>query len=64
MVSVVFAEPDGERARQAIAAANGTRIELAMPGGVITDAAYEHAIVQALRPLVGQRQAAAARALS
>ena len=63
VVDAVFREPDDARARFLIGSANGDRIELAMPGGTITDEAYELAIVRALRALAGQRRDAAARSL-
>ncbi len=63
VVDAVFREPDDAKARFLIGAANGDRIELAMPGGTITDEAYELAIVRALRPLAEQRREAAARSL-
>ena len=63
VVDAVFREPDDARARFLIGSANGDQIELAMPGGTITDEAYELAIVRALRPLAGQRRDAAAQSL-
>ena len=63
VVDAVFREPDDARARLLIGAANGDRIELAMACDTITDAAYELAIVRALRPLAEQRRDAASRSL-
>lgn len=54
VVGAVFREPDGCQGPGTDR--GGGRIELAMPGGTITDEAYELAIVRALRPLAGQRR--------
>ena len=63
MVDAVFREPDDARARFLIGSANGDQIELAMACDMITDEAYELAVVRALRPLAEQRRDAAAWSL-
>jgi hypothetical protein len=64
VVNAVFAEPDDQRATDAIGCANALGdIELADGHGCHTDEEYDRRIVAALRPLVERRRDAAVRGL-
>jgi hypothetical protein len=62
IVNAVFGEPDDAKAGEAIGCANALGdIEIAMDYEAPADEEYEQAVIRALRPLVEQRQQAAAR---